>query len=171
MYVEMRLSLPSREHIADNIELMALSHSMDGWVGVTNCDKITPGMLMAAMRINLPAIMLTGGPMMAGFRCGCIKTRDLNTGYRYLDESITDEVIENFKGSLHCSRCLSGCGEHSSKKVTGSLGRGWNSRGCPKSHSYTNEYKKLRAICPCNTHCYPKENLNDAIIIEGARSG
>ncbi|MFH2027784.1 MAG: dihydroxy-acid dehydratase [Nanoarchaeota archaeon] len=65
MHVEMRLSLPSREHIADNIEIMTLSHSMDGWVGVTNCDKITPGMLMAAGRLNIPAIMLTGGPMKA----------------------------------------------------------------------------------------------------------
>jgi dihydroxy-acid dehydratase len=65
MFVEMRLSLPSREHIADNIEIMTLSHSLDGWVGVTNCDKITPGMLMAAGRLDLPAIMLTGGPMKA----------------------------------------------------------------------------------------------------------
>jgi dihydroxy-acid dehydratase len=65
MFVEMRLSLPSREHVADNIEIMTLSHSLDGWVGVTNCDKITPGMLMAAGRLNLPAIMLTGGPMKA----------------------------------------------------------------------------------------------------------
>jgi dihydroxy-acid dehydratase len=65
MYVEMRLSLPSREHIADNIEIMVLSHSLDGWVGVTDCDKITPGMLMAAGRLNLPAIILTGGPMKA----------------------------------------------------------------------------------------------------------
>jgi len=65
MFVEMRLSLPSREHIADNIEIMALSHSLDGWVGVTDCDKITPGMLMAAGRLNLPAIILTGGPMKA----------------------------------------------------------------------------------------------------------
>ncbi len=65
MFVEMRLSLPSRENIADNIEIMTLSHSLDGWVGVTDCDKITPGMLMAAGRLNLPAIMLTGGPMKA----------------------------------------------------------------------------------------------------------
>ncbi len=65
MYVEMRLSLPSREHIADNIEIMVLSHSLDGWVGVTDCDKITPGMLMAAGRLNLPAVILTGGPMKA----------------------------------------------------------------------------------------------------------
>ena len=65
MSVEMRLSLPSREHIADNIEIMMLSHSLDGWVGVTACDKITPGMLMAAGRLNLPAMILTGGPMKA----------------------------------------------------------------------------------------------------------
>lgn len=65
MFVEMRLSLPSREHIADNIEIMTLSHSLDGWVGVTNCDKITPGMLMAAGRLDLPALILTGGPMRA----------------------------------------------------------------------------------------------------------
>jgi len=65
MFVEMRLSLPSREHIADNVEIMTLSHSLDGWVGITNCDKITPGMLMAAGRLNLPAMILTGGPMKA----------------------------------------------------------------------------------------------------------
>jgi dihydroxy-acid dehydratase len=65
MFVEMRLSLPSRENIADNVEIMMLSHSLDGWVGVTDCDKITPGMLMAAGRLNLPAIVLTGGPMKA----------------------------------------------------------------------------------------------------------
>jgi len=65
MHVEMRLSLPSRKHIADNIEIMTISHSLDGWVGVTNCDKITPGMLIAAGKLNIPAIILTGGPMKA----------------------------------------------------------------------------------------------------------
>lgn len=65
MYAEMRLSLPSRDHIADNIEIMMLSHSFDGWVWVTNCDKITPGMLMAAWRLNLPAVILTWWPMKA----------------------------------------------------------------------------------------------------------
>jgi dihydroxy-acid dehydratase len=63
MFAEMRLSLPSRDHIAENIELMMLSHSFDWWVGITNCDKITPWMLMAAWRLNLPAVILTGGPM------------------------------------------------------------------------------------------------------------
>jgi len=70
MFIEMRLSLPSREHIADNIEIMTLSHSLDGWVGVTNCDKITPGMLMAAGRLNIPAVIFTGGPMKANIMDG-----------------------------------------------------------------------------------------------------
>ncbi len=62
----MNYSLPSRGHVADNIELMVGAHSLDGWVGVTNCDKITPGMLMAVGRLNLPSILVTGGPMKAG---------------------------------------------------------------------------------------------------------
>ena len=62
----MRYSLPSREVIADTVEAMVEAHVADGWVGVTNCDKITPGMLMACGRINIPAILLTGGPMMPG---------------------------------------------------------------------------------------------------------
>jgi dihydroxy-acid dehydratase len=66
MNVEMRYSLPSRELVADSIESVVRSHSYDGWVGLTNCDKITPGMLMACGRLDIPAIIVTGGPMMAG---------------------------------------------------------------------------------------------------------
>ena len=62
----MRYSLPSREIVADGIEAMVEAHVADGWVGVTNCDKITPGMLMACGRVNIPSIMLTGGPMVPG---------------------------------------------------------------------------------------------------------
>ena len=62
----MRYSLPSREIIADSIEAMVEAHVADGWVGVTNCDKITPGMLMACGRIDIPCVILTGGPMMPG---------------------------------------------------------------------------------------------------------
>jgi len=62
----MRYSLPSREIVADGIEAMVEAHVADGWVGVTNCDKITPGMLMACGRINIPSVMLTGGPMVPG---------------------------------------------------------------------------------------------------------
>jgi dihydroxy-acid dehydratase len=62
----MRYSLPSREIIADSVEIMLQAHSLDGFVMISNCDKITPGMLMAAARVNIPAIMVTGGPMAAG---------------------------------------------------------------------------------------------------------
>jgi dihydroxy-acid dehydratase len=62
----MRYSLPSREIIADSIELMIQAHRFDGMVLVTNCDKITPGMLMAAARLNVPSLVVTGGPMLSG---------------------------------------------------------------------------------------------------------
>ncbi len=62
----MRMSLPSREFIADSIELMAMAHPFDGLVFIPNCDKIVPGMLMAMLRINIPSICVSGGPMMAG---------------------------------------------------------------------------------------------------------
>lgn len=62
----MKYSLASRELIADSIEIMAMAHPFDGLVLVANCDKIVPGMLMAALRLNIPAILVSGGPMLAG---------------------------------------------------------------------------------------------------------
>jgi dihydroxy-acid dehydratase len=62
----MKYSLSSRELIADSIEIMAMAHPFDAMVMVPNCDKIVPGMLMAAMRVNIPSIVISGGPMMAG---------------------------------------------------------------------------------------------------------
>ncbi len=62
----MKYSLPSRELIADSIEIMAQAHAFDAMVFIPNCDKIVPGMLMAAARLNLPCIFVSGGPMMAG---------------------------------------------------------------------------------------------------------
>ncbi|MCD6529604.1 dihydroxy-acid dehydratase, partial [Candidatus Bathyarchaeota archaeon] len=65
-HIGMRFSLPSRDLIADSIEVMIQAHRFDGMVLVSNCDKITPGMLMAAARLNIPSIVVTGGPMMSG---------------------------------------------------------------------------------------------------------
>ena len=62
----MFFSLPSREHIADSVEIMANAHPFDGLVFIPNCDKIVPGMIMAALRLNIPAIFCSGGPMMPG---------------------------------------------------------------------------------------------------------
>ena len=62
----MKYSLASRELIADSIEIMAKAHPFDGLILIPNCDKVVPGMLMAALRLNLPAIVISGGPMLAG---------------------------------------------------------------------------------------------------------
>ncbi|MDY6795262.1 MAG: dihydroxy-acid dehydratase [Actinomycetota bacterium] len=66
----MRYSLPSREAIADSVELMAQAHAFDALLLVPNCDKIVPGMLMAAARLNIPAVVISGGPMLAGKQHG-----------------------------------------------------------------------------------------------------
>jgi dihydroxy-acid dehydratase len=66
----MRYSLPSRELIADSVEVMAQAHRLDGIILISNCDKVTPGMLMAAARLDIPAISLTGGAMQSGNLAG-----------------------------------------------------------------------------------------------------
>jgi dihydroxy-acid dehydratase len=73
----MKYSLPSRELIADSVESMAMAYPFDGLILIPNCDKIIPGMLMAALRINIPTILVSGGPMLAGFFKG--KAVDLIT--------------------------------------------------------------------------------------------
>ncbi|MDD1757362.1 MAG: dihydroxy-acid dehydratase, partial [Methanotrichaceae archaeon] len=65
----MRYSLPSRELIEDSIEIMAEAHQLDGLVMIPSCDKIVPGHIMAAGRLDLPTIVVTGGPMLPGYAC------------------------------------------------------------------------------------------------------
>jgi dihydroxy-acid dehydratase len=65
-HVGMKYSLASRELVADSVEIMAIAHPFDGLVFIPNCDKVVPGMLMAALRLNIPAIFISGGPMLAG---------------------------------------------------------------------------------------------------------
>ncbi|MCK4838563.1 MAG: dihydroxy-acid dehydratase, partial [Desulfobulbaceae bacterium] len=62
----MKYSLASREIIADSVEIMAQAHPFDAMVLIPNCDKVTPGMLMAMLRVNIPALMVSGGPMLTG---------------------------------------------------------------------------------------------------------
>jgi dihydroxy-acid dehydratase len=78
----MRYSLPSRELIADSVEVMAQAHRLDGLVLVSNCDKVTPGMLMAAARLDIPAISVTGGPMASG------QFRGKKIGYSSMPEGL-----------------------------------------------------------------------------------
>ncbi len=75
----MLYSLPSRDLIADSVEYMVNAHKADAMVCISNCDKVTPGMLMAAMRLNIPAVFVSGGPMEAGGRrqgCGSDRHND-----------------------------------------------------------------------------------------------
>ncbi|MBQ6370587.1 MAG: dihydroxy-acid dehydratase [Firmicutes bacterium] len=65
-HIGMKYSLPSRELIADSVETMTMAHAFDGLVLIPNCDKIVPGMIMAAVRMNIPAVVCSGGPMMSG---------------------------------------------------------------------------------------------------------
>ncbi len=78
-HVGMKYSLASRELIADSAETMALAHAFDALVFIPNCDKIVPGMLMAAARLDLPCVFVSGGPMLAGKLHG--KTLDLNSNF------------------------------------------------------------------------------------------
>jgi dihydroxy-acid dehydratase len=88
----MLYSLPSRELIADSIEYMCNAHQVDAMVLIANCDKIVPAMLMAAMRLNIPAIYVSGGPMEAGLALG--RALDLvDTMILAADQSVSDEDI------------------------------------------------------------------------------
>src|SRR5213595_3781910 len=93
----MLYSLPSRDLIADSVEYMVEAHCADALICISNCDKITPGMLMAALRLNIPTIFVSGGPMEAGQTTlvdGTVRKLDLvNAISDAVDESVSDEDI------------------------------------------------------------------------------
>jgi len=99
----MRYSLPSRDLIADSLEIMAQAHSLDGLVLVASCDKIVPGMLMAAARLDIPSVLVSGGPMLAGKFDG--RAVGLEAVFeavgRHGAGKMTDEDLER----LECSAC------------------------------------------------------------------
>jgi dihydroxy-acid dehydratase len=103
----MRYSLPSRENIADSIELMAQAHRFDGLVCVGTCDKIVPGMLMAAARCNIPSIVLTGGPMLSGYQDG--KDLSLIDIFEGVGKVAAGTMSENALCELECC-AMPGCG-------------------------------------------------------------
>ena len=88
----MKYSLPSRELIADSIEIMANAHAFDALVLVPNCDKIVPGMIMGALRVNIPTILVSGGPMLAGFCQG--KNIALSNVFEAVGKFQTDSISE-----------------------------------------------------------------------------
>jgi dihydroxy-acid dehydratase len=103
----MLYSLPSRELIADSVEYMVNAHCADAMVCISNCDKITPGMLMAALRLNIPAIFVSGGPMEAGkvMHGGKSKTVDLiDAMVLAADPKATDAEVDEYEHSA-CPTC------------------------------------------------------------------
>ena len=103
----MLYSLPSREVIADSVEYMANAHCADALVCISNCDKITPGMLMAAMRLNIPAIFVSGGPMEAGETIvdGKSKAIDLvDAMVQAANPDISDQDLQRYERSA-CPTC------------------------------------------------------------------
>jgi len=107
----MKFSLPSRELIADSIEIVAQAHALDGLVFIPNCDKVVPGMLMAALRLNIPSIFISGGPMLAGRLRGKdgLTAVDLNTVFMAVGRVATAEMSERELEELERVACP-GCG-------------------------------------------------------------
>ena len=103
----MKYSLPSREIIADSVEILAEAHAFDGLVFIPNCDKVIPGMLMAAARLNLPSIFISGGPMMAGrlYRDGQLRSVDLSSVFQAVGEAIKGNMPEPELAELERVAC------------------------------------------------------------------
>jgi dihydroxy-acid dehydratase len=101
----MLYSLPSREIIADSVEYMVNAHCADALVCISNCDKITPGMLMAAMRLNIPVVFVSGGPMEAGkTKLGVIKLDLIDAMVMAADPKVSDEEVAEVERSA-CPTC------------------------------------------------------------------
>ena len=106
-HMGMKYSLPSRELIMDSIEVMAMGHAFDALVLVTNCDKIIPGMAMAAARLNIPSIIVSGGPMLAGRLDG--RDIDLNTVFETVGKHIAGAASDEELLEIENAACP-GCG-------------------------------------------------------------
>lgn len=100
----MRYSLPSRELIADCVETMANAHQLDGLVLLTNCDKVTPAMLIAASRLNIPSIVVTAGPMLDG-ECKCNKLTMIKGTFEGIGRYRSGQITEDELTELELSSC------------------------------------------------------------------
>jgi len=100
----MKYSLPSRDLIADSVESVASAHALDGLILLTNCDKITPGMLMAAVRLNIPAIVVTAGPMSDGYCEGKSLTFIRGT-FEAIGQYRTGQITEEELSKLEINSC------------------------------------------------------------------
>ena len=114
----MLYSLPSRELVADSVEAMAKGHAFDALVLVPCCDKIIPGMLMAAVRLDIPTVMVGGGPMLAGRQDG--RVVDLNTVFEGVGRHMAGELDDAGLAALECAACPT-CGSCSGMFTANSM--------------------------------------------------
>lgn len=119
-HVGMKYSLASRELIADSCESMAIAHGFDGMVFIPNCDKIVPGMLMAARRLNLPAMVISGGPMMPGRMPGGSGDMDLNSVFEAVGAYKAGKMDDAQLNAVESSACP-GCGSCSGMFTANSM--------------------------------------------------
>jgi dihydroxyacid dehydratase/phosphogluconate dehydratase len=129
----MNYSLASRELIADSIETMALAHAFDGLVMVTNCDKVVPGMLMAALRVNVPSVVVSGGPMLSGRAGGRrISLSDMFEAVGAVKAGrMTDEQLRSYEETAcpGCGSCAGMFTANSMNCLTEALGMGLPGNG------------------------------------------
>lgn len=138
-HIGMKYSLASRELIADSIETMAMAHGFDALVLIPNCDKIVPGMIMAAARLNIPSVVVSGGPMKVGKHKGCDAdfTTIIESVGSYNDGKITEDELEGIaeKACPGCGSCSGLFTANSMNCLTEVLGMGLPYNGTAAAHS------------------------------------
>lgn len=183
-HIGMKYSLPSRELIADSIEVMAQSHQFDGLILVASCDKIVPGMLMAAARLDIPCIMLSGGPMLAGRFQG----RDVSLSKMFeavgmvKSGRLTLKELEELEMSAcpGCGSCAGAFTANTMNCLTEALGMGLPGNGTiPAVHSARKMLAKRAGIAIMNliqqgitsADILTKEAFHNAIAVDMALGG
>ena len=140
----MLYSLPSRDIIADSVEYMVNAHKADAMICISNCDKVTPGMLMAAMRLNIPAVFVSGGPMEAGKWRG--ENADLITAMvKGADPSVSDEEMKQIElcACPGCGSCSGMFTANSMNSLTEAIGLALPGNGTILA-THTNRIKLFR---------------------------
>jgi dihydroxy-acid dehydratase len=183
-HLGMRFSLPSRELIADSVEIMAQAHAFDALVFTPNCDKIIPGMLMAAVRLNIPAVFVSGGPMLAGHLNG--KPVDLNSVFESVGKAAKGEITKAELLELEEKACP-GCGSCSGmftantmNCLTEALGMGLPGNGtipavdARRIHLAQEAGRKVmellaKDICPLDI--VTKDSIRNAFVVDMALGG
>ena len=148
----MLYSLPSRDIIADTVEYQCNAHCADALICIPNCDKVVPGMLMAALRLNIPTVFVSGGPMEAGTTIladGTKKSTDLiDVMYATADDSVSDEELLNYEKTVcpTCGSCAGMFTANSMNCLTEAIGLALPGNGTIlASHSYRKDLFKRAA--------------------------